>query len=150
MAQVRRLSWSADSRRLASASWDQTVRLWDLASAQGIATFRCQGKAQAVEWSPDGREIAAGSDPGGIVLFDASATKRALHLRHAGQARQILPMDTGEVFGVFGLMGAGRTELLESIYGLRPRHTSGGVFVDSKECALRPASGRSRASWAWS
>lgn len=34
-------------------------------------------------------------------------------------------------------MGAGRTELLESIFGLRPRQTSGAIFVDGKECTIR-------------
>ncbi len=43
----------------------------------------------------------------------------------------------GEVLGIFGLMGAGRTELLESIFGLRPRQTSGAVFVGGKECTIR-------------
>lgn len=42
----------------------------------------------------------------------------------------------GEVVGIFGLMGAGRTELLESIFGLRPRQTSGKIFVDGKECEI--------------
>jgi ribose transport system ATP-binding protein len=48
-----------------------------------------------------------------------------------------LAVDAGEVFGVFGLMGAGRTELLESIFGLRPHQTSGAIFVDGKECVIR-------------
>ena len=33
--------------------------------------------------------------------------------------------------------GSGRTELLESIFGLRPRQTTGAVFVDGTECAIR-------------
>ena len=37
----------------------------------------------------------------------------------------------GEVVGIAGLMGAGRTELLETIFGLR-QATSGGVSVDGK------------------
>ncbi|TWU41953.1 sugar ABC transporter ATP-binding protein [Novipirellula artificiosorum] len=36
----------------------------------------------------------------------------------------------GEVFGVFGLMGAGRTELLESIFGLHPRLVTGVIAID--------------------
>ena len=39
-------------------------------------------------------------------------------------------LNRGEVVGIFGLMGAGRTELLEAIFGLHPRQTSGTVEVD--------------------
>jgi ribose transport system ATP-binding protein len=35
----------------------------------------------------------------------------------------------GEVIGIFGLMGAGRTELLQALFGLHPRATSGKVLV---------------------
>ena len=38
----------------------------------------------------------------------------------------------GEIFGLAGLMGAGRTELLEAIYGLVPR-SSGSVVLCREE-----------------
>jgi len=38
----------------------------------------------------------------------------------------------GEVLGIYGLMGAGRTELLECLMGLRPEMT-GSVFLDGKD-----------------
>lgn len=37
----------------------------------------------------------------------------------------------GEVFGIFGLMGAGRTELLESIFGLHPSRMTGSIAIDN-------------------
>jgi ribose transport system ATP-binding protein len=43
----------------------------------------------------------------------------------------------GEVFGVFGLMGAGRTELLESIVGLHPDRTTGTVVIDGVASAIK-------------
>ncbi|MEH7108565.1 sugar ABC transporter ATP-binding protein [Bacillus sp. JJ1764] len=38
----------------------------------------------------------------------------------------------GEILGVAGLMGAGRTEIMQAIFGFRP-HDEGKVFIDNKE-----------------
>ncbi len=41
-----------------------------------------------------------------------------------------------EVFGVFGLMGAGRTELLETIFGLHSTNSSGNIFIDGQKVKI--------------
>lgn len=48
-----------------------------------------------------------------------------------------LAVRKGEVVGLFGLMGAGRTELLQTIFGLHPHASSGAVVVEGKVCSLR-------------
>lgn len=46
----------------------------------------------------------------------------------------------GEILGLYGLMGAGRTELLESIFGLHSRNVSGKIKVNGKQASIhRPA-----------
>jgi ribose transport system ATP-binding protein len=43
----------------------------------------------------------------------------------------------GEIVGLFGLMGAGRTELLQTIFGLHPSRSSGNVFIAGKQINIR-------------
>ncbi|MEE0418425.1 MAG: sugar ABC transporter ATP-binding protein [Lachnospiraceae bacterium] len=45
----------------------------------------------------------------------------------------------GEVLGIYGLMGAGRTEVFECIMGLRPEHT-GEVWKDGRKLEIRSLS----------
>ena len=45
-------------------------------------------------------------------------------------------LQQGEVLGIFGLMGAGRTELLETIFGLYPQLTSGTVKIEGKPVTI--------------
>ena len=42
-------------------------------------------------------------------------------------------VQAGEVLGLFGLMGAGRTELLETIFGLHPKTSSGSILLNGRE-----------------
>ncbi|QHT70662.1 sugar ABC transporter ATP-binding protein [Rhodocytophaga rosea] len=39
----------------------------------------------------------------------------------------------GEILGIFGLMGAGRTELLETLFGVHPKLVSGTISINGKE-----------------
>ncbi|MGH7237099.1 MAG: sugar ABC transporter ATP-binding protein, partial [Candidatus Saccharimonadales bacterium] len=45
----------------------------------------------------------------------------------------------GEVLGIFGLMGAGRTELLETIFGLHSKSGGSISILDQQVCFRRPA-----------
>jgi ABC-type sugar transport system ATPase subunit len=42
----------------------------------------------------------------------------------------------GEVLGIFGLMGAGRSELLQTIFGLHPRTSTGTIAVNGKSVSI--------------
>jgi ribose transport system ATP-binding protein len=42
----------------------------------------------------------------------------------------------GEVLGFYGLMGAGRTELFETVFGLHPDSSSGKMFLEGEELRI--------------
>lgn len=45
----------------------------------------------------------------------------------------------GEILGIYGLMGAGRTEVFECIMGLRPEHT-GDIFLNGEKMNIKSIS----------
>src|SRR5205823_1606078 len=68
---VRAVAVSRDGRRLATASNDTTVRLWDLVARRQTAVLRGHKRVVgAVALSPDGRTVASGSEDGTIKVWD--------------------------------------------------------------------------------
>jgi ribose transport system ATP-binding protein len=46
----------------------------------------------------------------------------------------------GEIVGLFGLMGAGRTELVETLFGLHPKRSSGDIYIQGARISFRSPS----------
>jgi ribose transport system ATP-binding protein len=62
---------------------------------------------------------------------------RAQNLTSRGSFENIsFSVNQGEIIGVAGLMGAGRTEIMQAIFGYRPLH-DGQVFIDGKEVSIK-------------
>ena len=66
------LSYSPDSERLVSASYDSTLRIWDLTDGEQALQIDLPTTSSSAVFSPDGRTILAGLDDGTARLWDVS------------------------------------------------------------------------------
>jgi erythritol transport system ATP-binding protein len=69
-------------------------------------------------------QVSLGSSAGGLLVKDVS-----------------LSLKRGEILGVYGLMGAGRSEFLECVIGRHP-HAKGQMFVDGVPLTEKSVAGR--------
>ncbi|MYI94986.1 sigma-70 family RNA polymerase sigma factor, partial [Candidatus Poribacteria bacterium] len=79
---VRYVSFSPDGNRIASASNDMTVRLYEVATGEHIATFEGHtGPVGRLAFSPDGDTVATGSSDHTVMLWDAYTGKHKKTLK---------------------------------------------------------------------
>jgi predicted GTPase len=67
--------WSPDGTRLASASWDKTVRIWN--GSTGKEEQRLEGHSSgvySVSWSPDGTRLATASNDNTVRIWNGPLT----------------------------------------------------------------------------
>ena len=76
------MAFSPDGKRLASASYDETVKVWDAATGQETLTLKGHTSAvTSVAFSPDGKRLASASGDGTVKVWDAATGQETLTLK---------------------------------------------------------------------
>ena len=79
---VTGVAFSSDGHRLASGSWDQTVKFWDVPTGQEISTIgRKMQEVEAVALSRDGHWLAAENSNNKVTLWDTTTGREAHSLQ---------------------------------------------------------------------
>jgi WD40 repeat protein/serine/threonine protein kinase len=75
---VMGVAFSPDGKRLASASGDGTVKVWDAQTGQELLPIKAGGYIRSVAFSPDGKRLASFSGP--LKVWDAQTGQQLLSL----------------------------------------------------------------------
>jgi hypothetical protein len=71
-SRVWSVAFSPDGSRIASASWDKTVKVWDARSGADLLTLKGHTDiVTSVVFSPDGSHLTSGSDDKTVKVWDA-------------------------------------------------------------------------------
>ena len=108
--------FSPDGKRIASGSYDQTVKVWDAHRERSPHLQRTHGGVNSVCFSPDGKRLASGSWDHTVKVWAAHTRQQPLiltghtgrHLQRVFQSRtaSALPREAAESISRGGLYPA--------------------------------------------
>lgn len=97
-----------------------------------MADVTREGLIQLIVGRPLAEEFVKANEPGQEVTLAVESLSRARLLRDVSFVAH-----KGEILALYGLMGAGRTEILESVFGLAPDVTQGTIRLHGAPVRIR-------------
>ena len=86
---VRSVAFSPDSTMLASGSQDSTIKLWDIATKENIATLRHTHRVRSVAFSTDSKTLVSGAHDGTVRLWDIATKENIAILEEHTRSVQV-------------------------------------------------------------
>ena len=126
---VEHLSFSPDGRYLALASWDCTVRLFDLAEKAFSWTGRHGDAVWGVAFSPDGKLVVSGSSDGTVRLWQVADGSCLWVKKHQGPVWAVVLSSDGRYLASGGREGVVRLFRLQDRECLWRRRHDDAVFA---------------------
>jgi WD40 repeat protein/serine/threonine protein kinase len=77
---VNCVAFSPDGRFLASAGWDQTVKVWDPMTGQKLLTLEHPKEIGGIDFSPDGMRLASAGSDGMLRVWDVRSGQETLRI----------------------------------------------------------------------
>ncbi|WP_299502534.1 c-type cytochrome [uncultured Roseobacter sp.] len=102
-AKIIQLALSPDGQRVASASWDRTIKIWSL--EEGAAPIEITGHTNIVNdvaFSPDGKRLYSASADGTLRVWDASTGEALRRLVNHGFGINTLVVSADETWIAYG------------------------------------------------
>ena len=112
-------------------------RVTVLRDGRTVGTHACEGLQRATLINlMIGRELSAIFPKRAVAIGDVALELRGVTCRAAGVHDVSIDVRRGEIVGLAGLVGSGRTELAQTVFGLTPAD-AGDVIVDGRPIAVR-------------
>jgi WD40 repeat protein len=96
-ARINRAIFSPDDTLIATASWDKTAKLWDLASRDALVLRGHDDRVENVAFNTDGSLLATASDDGTARIWSTADGACLISLLHSSEANN---EDVRKVYGV--------------------------------------------------